>query len=167
MPVWKKQLNSSTVSADSSMFDFVMARDYGLPTIIEFLNGWAAEAPRIRSLRVVRYEDMRTDPGRVLGEILEYLGTTVTPERVAAAVDFARFDNLKALETQRAFPGPRLAPSDPQNPDSYKVRRGKVGGYRDYFDDGQLAVIDQLTSTRLSPFYGYTASDSTSSLAGR
>lgn len=155
MPLWKKRLNSSAAEADRSIFEFVMARDYGLPTIIEFLNGWAQEASHIRSLRVVRYEDMRADPRRVLIDVLEYLGTTVTRERVAAAVDFARFDNLKKLETDRAFPGPRLAPGDPRNPDSYKVRRGKVGGYRDYFDDGQLDAIDRLMRTTLSPFYQY------------
>jgi len=167
MPLWKKKLNSSAVAADPSIFEFVMARDYGLPTIIDFLNGWAADASRIRSLRVVRYEDMRADPIRVLSEVLEYLGTAAEHERVAAAVDFAQFDNLKKLETQRAFPGPRLAPSDPHNPDSYKVRRGKVGGYRDYFDDVQLAVIDRLTRTTLSPFFGYPATHSTERLACR
>jgi hypothetical protein len=158
MPDWKKKLNSSPVAADRSIFEFVLARDYGLPTIIDFLNGWAEEAPSIRALRIVRYEDMRTDPVRALTNVLEYLGTAPTQERVAAAVDFARFDNLRKLETGRAFPGPRLSPGDPDNPDSYKVRRGKVGGYRDYFDDDQLAVIDRLTRTTLSPLYGYQTS---------
>jgi len=61
------------------------------------------------------------------------------------------------LETKRVFwlSGSRMAPADRSNPDSYKVRRGKVGGYRDYFDDGQIARIDAIIGDRLSPFFGY------------
>ena len=38
--------------------------------------------------------------------------------------------------------------SDKSNPDSFKVRRAKVGGYRDYFDDAQVAEIDALVGRR-------------------
>jgi hypothetical protein len=37
----------------------------------------------------------------------------------------------------------RLTPGDPANPESYKVRQAKVGGYRDYFTDTEVAK-DQL-----------------------
>jgi alcohol sulfotransferase len=52
-----------------------------------------------------------------------------------------------------------MAPRDQDNPDSYKVRRAKVGGYRDYFDDAQIAAIDALVSERLDPVYGYGLSE--------
>ena len=48
-----------------------------------------------------------------------------------------------------------MTPRDSANPDSYKVRRAKVGGYRDYFDDEQVARIDELVRSKLSPLYGY------------
>ena len=51
--------------------------------------------------------------------------------------------------------GIRLAPGDRSNPDTYKVRRGKVAGYRDNFTEDQLAQIDGLVLERLSPFYGF------------
>ena len=46
---------------------------------------------------------------------------------------------------------------DKANPDSFKVRRAKVGGYRDYFDDAQVAQLDALTEARLLPGFGYLA----------
>jgi len=39
------------------------------------------------------------------------------------------------------------------------VRRAKVGGYRDYFDDEQVAKIDKLVNTRLSGVFGYGAEE--------
>ena len=41
------------------------------------------------------------------------------------------------------------------NPDSFKVRRAKVGGYRDYFDEEQAAAIDALMAARQAPLFGY------------
>ena len=51
------------------------------------------------------------------------------------------FDKLKDKERRNAFNSYRLSPGNPGDSDSFKVRRGKVGGYRDYFEPGEIAVI--------------------------
>jgi alcohol sulfotransferase len=53
-----------------------------------------------------------------------------------------------------------LKPADPNNPQSFKVRRAKVGGYRDYFDDAETRQIDAITNESLSPVWGYERSSS-------
>lgn len=72
-------------------------------------------------------------------------------------MDFASVENLRKKEETNYFwrSGSRLKAADPDNPDSYKVRRAKVGGYRDYFDDAELAAIDALVAERLDPAFGY------------
>jgi alcohol sulfotransferase len=64
---------------------------------------------------------------------------------------------MKKLEEKEAFAssGRRLVPGDRKNPDSFKVRRAKVGGYRDYFDDDQITEIDRFVRESLSPIYRY------------
>ena len=42
------------------------------------------------------------------------------------------------------------------NPDSYKTRRAKIGGFVDYFDDQQLATIKGLLDPDLLAFFGYS-----------
>ena len=78
-----------------------------------------------------------------------------------AAVEFARYDNMKKMEQKRSFwlSGGRMKPRDRKNPNSYKVRRAKVGGYRDYFDDEQLAAIDGYVDEHLLPGFGYTSAE--------
>jgi hypothetical protein len=44
---------------------------------------------------------------------------------------------------------------DRNDPSTYKVRRGKVGGYRDYFTPEQAEELEQFVYTRLSPAFGY------------
>lgn len=67
-------------------------------------------------------------------------------------------ENMKKMEQQRAFrlSGRKLLPGDRNNPDSFKVRRGKVGGFSDYFDENQSNSIEQLLQETLQPVYGYT-----------
>ena len=40
-------------------------------------------------------------------------------------------------------------------PETFKVRRGKAGGYREDFSPEQAREIDDLVGTRLSPSLGY------------
>ena len=35
------------------------------------------------------------------------------------------------------------------------MRRAKVGGFRDYFTAAQVAELEDLVRTRLSPTFGY------------
>ncbi len=50
-----------------------------------------------------------------------------------------------------------MVAKDRNNPNSYKVRKAKVGGYRDYFDDAQVRVMTEMVSERLDPAFGYRA----------
>jgi hypothetical protein len=135
---------------DISIFEFVVKV---LPTIIEFLNNWAKETPRLKNILVVRYEDMRLRPEVAMKRILEFIGTPGSDDQIRDAVAFASYENMRKLEEEEGFRSKRLVPGDRGNPDSYKVRRAKVGGYRDYFNDRELTVIDDLVRSGLSPHY--------------
>jgi hypothetical protein len=138
-----------------SIYDFVMYPTV-LPVILQYLNEWAREAPRVNNLLLTRYEDLRADPRREVGRVLRWMGEMPEGAEIEAAVDFAAFENLKKLEADAAFTGHRrLTPGTAENPDSYKVRRAKVGGYRDYFTDDQVSIIERTIDGNLDPFFGY------------
>lgn len=153
----KKKLNAYPVHGPApSLFEFVMQSAHGLPGIIGFLNDWEREIPRMKAILVVRYEDMRSDPENMLQRMLDFIETPSSARQIGEAVAFASYQNMKQLETKKRFRwNTRLLPADRNNPDSYKVRRAKVGGYRDYFDDREVAAIDAFVRARLTPFYGY------------
>jgi Sulfotransferase domain len=142
---------------DLGMFEFVTREYAGLTRTIDFMNGWAGEAERSDDLLVVRYEDMRARPEQILGQILAFIDTTGTADEIREAVAFASFENMRKMEADSTFwlSGGRMRPRDRANPQSFKTRRGKVGGYRDYFDDGEIALIDRLVAEKLSPVFGY------------
>jgi len=142
---------------DVSMFDFVMDQDAGLPKVIDFMNLWASEQSRLKGFFLLRYEDLRSQPEATLEKLLEFMGTPGTPEEIREAVEFSSYDNMKKMEQKKTFwlSGGRMVPKDRNNPNTYKVRRAKVGGYRDYFDNDQVAQIEALVNDTLSPVFGY------------
>jgi hypothetical protein len=142
------------------MFDFIMDPDAGLPKIIDFMNLWAEERTRLKGFFLLRYEDLRARGEETLRALLEFMGTPGTDAEIREAIEFSSYENMKKMEQKKTFwlSGGRMVPKDRDNPNTYKVRRAKVGGYRDYFDDDQVARIEVLVNSTLSPYYGYTSS---------
>lgn len=154
----KKVLNGYPAhGAEVAIFDFVMREEQGLKRVIGFMNEWARELPTLRNKLIIRYEDMRARPQAELRRLLTWMELNPTDAEIDQSVEFAAFDNLRKLEQKRVFwwSGTRMVPGQKDNPDSFKVRRAKVGGYRDYFDDDQVRQIDDYVRTHLDPMFGY------------
>lgn len=157
----KKRLNQYPPhGSEVSAYDFVMDRNCGLPDIIDFLNLWAREAERVERLLIVRYEDMRSDPNKTLRCVMEFIdGEVAETSSVDGAVEYSSVENMRMLEEKNVFwlAGGRMKPGKKGDLNTYKVRRAKVDGYRDYFDDAERAEIDEVVSRDLSAAYGYEA----------
>lgn len=162
---WKYRMNVEKMplnkypprEAEVSPFEFAMNPDVGLGHIIGFHNLWARELDKVASHVMVRYEDLRADTERHLAEILAFLGQDADRDLVRDAVEFASIENMRAMEQDntRDDGAGRVKAKDLGNPDSFKVRRAKVGGWRDYFDEEQAGVIDEMVRRDLDPVFGY------------
>jgi hypothetical protein len=143
------------------LWDFVRHSDIGLPLLIDYLNRWHDNLKALERALMVRYEDLRLAPATTLRQITGLMGETFREEEIAEAVGFGSFDNLRALESRGFFRQGGLRLRNPNDPESFKVRRAKVGGYRDYFSAEQAAELEQLVAERLSPAFGYSGTKTT------
>ncbi len=158
----KKSLNAYPEhGAEVELFPFMTDPSAGLPKVIDWLNLWAQEAPKCKDFLLVRYEDMRADTAGTLSKIVEFIGTPGTAEQLQAAVDFASVENMRSMELKRTFwlSGSRMVAKDKDNPNSFKVRKAKVGGYRDYFNDAEVGELEQIMARDLAPFYAFPMED--------
>lgn len=135
--------------AKMSLYEFVRDERFGLPKVIEFLNRWQQAAGTGPNRLLITYEEMRAQPEAVLRRVMAFIGGEYTDSTIVQAVEFASFENLKELERKSFFTSNRLRPGDASDEDSFKVRRAKVGGYRDYFTPEEIAAIDKMTAERL------------------
>lgn len=138
------------------MWDFVRHSDIGLNSLIDFLNYWERALAKLDKTLLTNYESLRADPGAVLRQITTLMGDSFADEDIQEAVDFGSFDNLRKLESEGFFRSGGLTLRNPRDPESFKVRRAKVGGYRDYFTPEQADELEALVRERLSPSLGYT-----------
>ncbi len=138
-----------------TLWEFVRHSDLGLPSLIDFLNVWESRLARLENAIIVRYEDLRADPAPELGRIAALMGASFSDEELADAVEWSSFENLKKLEVAGHFRSGGIQLLDPDDPTTRKVRRGKVGGYRDDFDPERVEELEELIATRLSPTFGY------------
>jgi hypothetical protein len=137
------------------MWDFVRHSDIGLPFLIDYLNTWERNIGELDNAMMVRYEDLRSNTAETLKKITVLMGEDFSDAEIAEAVSFGSFDNLRKLETSGFFRRGGMRLVNANDPETFKVRRGKVGGYGDYFTEAQTAELEALMMERLSPTFGY------------
>lgn len=118
----------------------------------QFLGTWSDHVRswiRARGFKVhtVRYEDMLAEPERTFGGVVKYLAIGEDDERLAKAIDFSSFDQLRSQEARTGF----VENSDKQ--DRF-FRTGKAGVWREQLDP---ALADRIASDhqRIMRQFGY------------
>jgi hypothetical protein len=136
--------------------DFILREEVGLPSVVAFLERWLRNLELVPRSLLIRYEDLRAQPTAALKQVMDFVGGNFSEDEIAAAVAFCEFENMQKLERTGFFETKKLAPGDPDDSDSFKVRRGKVGGYRDYLSPEEVAETGALLASRLPPELGYS-----------
>jgi hypothetical protein len=132
-------------------------RRFGVRAIISAMNDWINEFSGRDNFTLVRYEALRASPAEHFRDLLAVLGETEPDAAIFQdSLEFSRFENMQKLEAAGAFDSNILHPGDVRDPESFKVRRGKVGGYREYLseEDQQFAAE---AMTELDRRFGYIA----------
>jgi Sulfotransferase domain len=138
-----------------SVSEMLRDKRFGVRAIINTMNDWMAEFSRRDNFTLTRYETLRAAPEEHFRDLLAVLGES-TPEMTMfqEALEFSRFENMQKLEAAGAFDSKILHPGDVRDPESFKVRRGKVGGYREYLSvEDQQYAADALAN--LDVRFGY------------
>jgi hypothetical protein len=144
---------------DCSLEEFIRHPRWGIAGIVWIMNRWRTRFETHPRTFWLSYEDMHVDLENHLGHLLAFLDLAVDGDVMREAIEFARFDQMKKREAQGDYASDKMRPGNPDDPDSFKVRRGKAAGYVDYFDGKSLAFLDEEVG-RLDTAYGYTDSDS-------
>jgi hypothetical protein len=153
---WRKGIFSRDEVAGKTMFEFVRDEQFGVPRIIRCLNDWQRAIANEPNASIVRYEDLRVQPEATLRRMTNLSGEDFTDEEVSAAVEFASFDSLRTKEQQGFFDSDRLRCPNESKHTASKVRRGKVGGFQDYFGEECIEELNSMVTSELSPEFGYT-----------
>jgi hypothetical protein len=137
-----------------------MLRDprFGVRAVVSTMNEWMNEFSERDNFTVIRYEALRASPPEQFRALLAFLGESAPDAAIFhEALEFSRFENMQKLEAAGAFDSNILHPGDVRDPESFKVRRGKVGGYREYLSAEDQAFAASALA-ELDPRFGYDGS---------
>ena len=141
---------------EGTLRDYIYEEVGSFETVLRFYEIWAQNFKVPKSAIVVRYEDLHLNPHKQLRRLLDFFGLAdVTDQVVEEAIRFSSFDNMRLMEEENRFKSPILKPTDPQDINSYKTRRGETGSFRDELQAEEIAYLNSKMSKTLNDFYGY------------
>ncbi len=126
---------------------FVRDPRHGVARYLAYHNGWAGALSGCRAF-TLSYERLSREPEAASADVLAFLGMEVDWGRVVEAVALAGFERMRQTEIERGIGGLRYDRTDPE---ALRVRRGKVGGYREYLDAEDTAYIEEACRAGLDP----------------
>lgn len=143
----KRQMKTSV-----ALRDFIRSKTNGIERIIEYMNFWLRCRENHESFILIKYEDCRKNTQKEFVKILNFLGIDeIDSSGLKTALDYSHFDNMKKMETD----GNLLKARDPRDPESYKVRKGKIGGYKEYLSKDDIEYVEGKIKN-LNKIFGYS-----------
>jgi len=148
-----------TLPESTSLGSFLRHADWGIERILRFNR---ASSGSLRDdpgpVMLLAYEDLHRDAMGSLRSVLDFLeAAPVSDDVLRSAVEYGRFENMQMLEHEATFDehNRRLVARHPDDPESYKTRRGEVGGYRDYLSADEIAYLEERIAALQPPELGY------------
>ena len=128
-----------------------------LAAYIQFYNDWYDYRDRTQAFLTVRYEDMKADTLASVQLVCEFLELPLTPIDIKEAIDYACFQNMRKMEIEGSeqVRTQVMSARNIENAESFKVRKGAIGGYRAELNPDSVAWVDSAISAQLNPIYGY------------
>jgi hypothetical protein len=147
---------SRQASFEGNLTEFINRREGGFDTILQYYNIWAAARCIPRDFLLVRYEDLKINAYNELHRVLDFLGLeNISEDTITGAVEFASFENMRKMEIEGQFQSGILKPANKNDQESYKTRKGQVGGYAEYLSVEDIANLNLKLSKKLSSFFDY------------
>jgi len=137
--------------------EFLRLKKGSLETILKFLRIWYENKSKFDNFLLIKYEDLRTNPEKEMFRILDFMGIpNIDKNKIFDCVEFGSFNKMKKMEKNGVFDDPILKPTKVAEDNSFKTRRGKVGGYVDYLNKSDIEFLNERIKAKLPPELGYS-----------
>jgi len=144
------ELTKRIVKFKGTLSEFIRDNTYGISSIVDYYNNWYENRSNVKKFTILRYEDLRKDTKKELKNLLSFLNMEkqVSAEIFQSAIKYSSFSNMRKMESS----GKNILNDnsldinkrgDRSDGESFKTRKGKVGGYIEYFNDEDMKYADE------------------------
>lgn len=138
---------------DGTISEFIRDDRLGIRKYVRFANIWHENRSIPKDYLTLHYEAMKADTQTAVRQVLDFLGAqAISDEIIGQSVKYSSFENMKKLEKARQFQEARMQPGDASDPESFKVRKGSVGGFGEYLSEEDTTYIEAVVQEMGYPF---------------
>jgi hypothetical protein len=124
---------------EGTISQFIRDDYFGAHQLAQFRRIWGEMCRRGRAHEVT-YEDCHRDFAGVLRRVLDQFKLEADDAAISEAAQASTFAAMKAVEQSGRFEEPWMRLRN----DAPKLRRGAIGGYRDYLTEEDIAYLRRL-----------------------
>jgi hypothetical protein len=152
---FQSSLRTGSVLPDASLSQFVRNDKMGMPQYVRYHHVFYELLKQSEETLILRYEDLKTDELAQWHRLLRFLEIEPNYKLLKGVAHECSFDvmkkNVKDPEGYLATHPTNWqfmamengeVTTDPKNPEAHKLRKGKVGGYKDYLPERDIAYIE-------------------------
>jgi hypothetical protein len=133
---------------NGSISAFIRHQEFGMEALLRFQHKWlrcALQYPD--SCMVESYEHLLGNGVSALDSITSFiLEQRVSRKKLASTMHAFCFSSMKRMEKKgvlRMFYGKKLKAGDAQDTDSFKVRKGRAGGFTEYLSNEDIEYCNE------------------------
>jgi hypothetical protein len=137
-------------SFDGSISEFIRSPEFGIKSILDYQLFWIKNRANYSDFLQIQYEEMHQDIAKVLKRIFTFLGNiSIDDKKLKKTVGLFQFENMQFFEKKGLLGlryGNVLRPLGDRSADSLKVRKGVIGGYKNYLTEADLSYCNECIS---------------------
>ena len=92
-------------------------------------------------MKIIWYEDMVKDLRSVINDVSGFLGKNVAEDKIDQLIEHLSFDTFKKNDAVNMKPPKGSVPDEVRDKTNF-IRKGKVGNWREYFDDNLVQELN-------------------------
>ncbi len=130
--------------------EFIYDELVGIKKIVAFMNMWIENINVSGRFHLVLYEQLHDNPLLHFKELIDFLNIPIEMEQLKDAVQNCSFKRMRQIEISGSQNEPWLKPGSRKMGNALKVRKGKIGSYREELSDADLAFVNDIIENQLS-----------------
>jgi hypothetical protein len=133
-----------------SLSEFIRDDLVGVKKVVRFTNVFIENMHNMAGFHLMTYEDLHRDPSGTFMAMLAFMSLPIDADAIQKAVAASSFENMKKMESSGELREPWMKPGG-KNDNAMKIRKGKVGGFKEEFTPEDVAYLDEYIGRYLTP----------------
>ena len=130
--------------------EFIRDDLVGIHKVVAFMNMWIEHSYVPADFCLMTYEQLHREPAASFQQMLQFMGIDVEPDALRYAVEASSFKEMKRMELEGSLKEPWMRPGAKDLEKSLKVRRGKIGSFKEELSEEDIEYLNDVIRNKLS-----------------